>query len=149
MLEPVEIQIKCMDGQEKTFIMSKFPAIAGREIICKYPLSAAPKVGDYAVNEEIMIKLMGYVAVPQDSGVPLRLSTRALIDNHVPDYEALMKLEKAMLEYNSSFFKQGLNSILSGDLRAKAQLWILKTLIPLLGQLLDRAKQPSENSKKS
>jgi hypothetical protein len=33
MLHPKEIEIECQDGTKKTFVLSKFPAVAGREII--------------------------------------------------------------------------------------------------------------------
>ena len=95
-----------LDGTEKTFILSKFPAIAGREIIAKYPVSAMPKIGDYSVNEEIMLKLMSYVAIYNNDTV-LPLTGRALIDNHCKDWETLAKLEMAMMEYNTSFFLKG------------------------------------------
>lgn len=104
MIEPKQIKVTTQSGAEKEYIISKFPAIQGREIIAKYPLSAMPKLGDYEVNEETMLKLMCFVAVPTDNG-PLQLTTRALVDNHFPDWETLAKVEVAMMEYNCSFFK--------------------------------------------
>ena len=84
MLEPKDFTVTLPGGVEKTYILSKFPAIAGREIICKYPMSGLPKIGDYSVNEETMLKLMKYVAVKIDGGSML-LSTREIVDNHVQD----------------------------------------------------------------
>lgn len=107
MIQPKEIAIKTQDGTEKTFILSKFPATVGREIFCKYPLSGLPKIGEYSVNEETMVKCLSYAQAITPGGVPLALSTKALIDNHVPDWETLVKLEYAMLEYNGSFFVNG------------------------------------------
>ena len=104
MIQPKEITVKTQDGTDKTYIISKFPAIQGREIIAKYPLSAMPKLGDYEVNEETMLKLMAFVAVPTDNS-PLQLTTRALVDNHFPDWETLARVEMAMMEYNVSFLK--------------------------------------------
>ena len=104
MIQPKEITVKAQDGVEKTYIISKFPAIQGREIIAKYPLSAMPKLGDYEVNEETMLKLMCFVAVPNGTDT-LALSTRALVDNHFPDWETLARVEVAMMEYNVSFLK--------------------------------------------
>jgi hypothetical protein len=104
MIQPKEITVKTQDGIEKTYIISKFPAIQGREIIAKYPLSAMPKLGDYEVNEETMLKLMCFVAVPNGTDT-LALSTRALVDNHFPDWETLARVEVAMMEYNVSFLK--------------------------------------------
>lgn len=94
--EPVERQIL-----DKTFILSKFPAIAGREIAAKYAAAGFPNIKDYSANEETMVKLMSYVAVPIQGAAPQTLSTRALIDNHVGDWQLLVEIENAMMEYNS------------------------------------------------
>ena len=81
-IEPIE---QVIDG--KMFILSKFPAIAGREIITNILASAMPKVGDYKTNEKMMLKLMSFVAI-QKPGMecPIRLVTDALIDNHAGNW---------------------------------------------------------------
>jgi len=142
LLQPKEVEIELPDGGTKTYILSKFPAIQGREIIAKYPLSAVPKLGDYAVNEETMLKLMAFVAVPGPSGDPLQLTTRALVDNHVPDWETLARLEMAMLEYNVSFFGNGKGSTFFDAIALKAQTLLTKTLTDFSVQLSQKAKQP-------
>lgn len=129
LLHPKEVQIECNDGSSKAFILHKFPAIAGREIVSQYPLSALPKLGDYKVNEEMMLKLLSFVAVDIGTGTPLQLNSRSLVDNHVPDFEALMRLEAAMLEYNCSFFQNGKVSTFFEVIAAKAQALISKTLM--------------------
>jgi len=128
LLEPKEIEVSLIGGGTKTFVISKFPAVAGREIVTQYPVTATPKVGDYRANEELMLKLLSYVAVPVNSSEPLRLSTQALIDNHVPDYEALMRLEFAMMEYNTSFFTNGKASNFFQGLLTKVQTSALQML---------------------
>lgn len=113
-------------GKEFTYILSKFDAISGREIISKYLMSNMPKLGDYAVSEEVMLKLMKHVAVPMpgtDLGY-LPLSTHALYINHVPNWELGGHIEKAMVEYNASFFTAGKISTFFEDL---AQKFIQKT----------------------
>jgi len=50
---------------------------------------------------------MAFVAVPRTEGGPLPLSTRALVDNHVPDWETLARIEMAMMEYNEVFSATG------------------------------------------
>ena len=50
MIQPREITIADQDGKERRYILSKFPAVEGREIVAKYPISALPKLGDYAVR---------------------------------------------------------------------------------------------------
>lgn len=135
LIKPEEVVIKDRDGVEKTYIISRLPAIVGREVLAKYPIANIPKLGDYAVGEEIMLKLMSHVAVPMDVGHPLRLSTRGLINNHVPDAESLLKLEIKMLEYNTSFFGQGrASSFLSS---------IISTHLPLIFKTLMDSLPPS------
>lgn len=103
LLHPTEKEIA-----GKKFILSKFPAIAGREIAAKYAAAGFPKIDDYAANEETMVKLMSYVAVPMgDKKPPLQLTTRALIDNHVDNWQMLVKIEQEMMELNSGFLEDG------------------------------------------
>ena len=142
MRQPKEVEITTQAGTVKTYIISKMPAVQGREIVAKYPLSAMPKLGDYEVNDETMLKLMAFVGVPREGAEPLRLSTRALIDNHVEDWETLARLEWAMLEYNVSFFGNGQASSLLTNLTARAQQLITKTLTDLLGRSSRQGKQP-------
>lgn len=122
LLEKTELPINGV-----TYILSKFPATVGREILTQYPTTAMPKVGDYKMNEELMLKLMSYVAVSTERG-PLQLTTRALVDNHVPDAATLMKLEWAMMEKNFSFFANGKGSEFLAGLGEKVQALIIKTL---------------------
>jgi len=140
MIEPKDFELN-----GKKYLLTKFPAIQGREIVCKYPLSGMPKLGDYAANEEIMLKLMSYVYVKLNEGVPLKLETRALIDNHVGTWENLMRIEAAMLEYNCSFFQNGRASTFLAGIAQKLPQWISKTLKDSLEQLSQTEKQPSTN----
>lgn len=114
LIKPTPFKTTNMDGGEVNVILSRFNAVEGREILAKYPLSALPKIGDYAVSEETMFKLMKHVAVEKD-GVEIRLSTPSLIHNHTHDAETLLKIEMAMLEYNCSFFGQGKISDFLGE----------------------------------
>lgn len=109
LIKPEEAPFKGVgnDGKEITYILSNFDAVNGREIIALYPTSGLPKIGDYAVSKATMLKLMTYVAVKQANGDLLRLSTEALVNNHVPDWETLAKIEMAMMEKNCSFFRDG------------------------------------------
>jgi len=141
MLEKKTIEI---DG--KHFIISKFPAVAGREIITQYPLSGIPKLGDYKTNEAIMLKIMFYVAVPMPD-TDLQLTTQALIDNHVGSWETLMKLEMAMMEYNCSFFRNGGISHLLETFAEMLPVWITKMLTALSEQSLPTEKPRSKSLK--
>jgi hypothetical protein len=140
MIEPKEYELN-----GKNYLLSKFPAVAGREIICKYPLSGIPKLGDYGVNEETMLKLMSYVAVVLPGDVQLRLTTRALVDNHVGSWENLMRIEGAMLEYNCSFFQDGRVSDFLVGFAQKVPALISKMLTDSLRQSSPTEKQPFTN----
>lgn len=149
MLEPKEITITTQAGEDKNYILSKFPAIAGREIIAKYPISGMPKLGDYEVNEETMLKLMSFVSVRTSDGGELRLTTKELINNHVPDWETLARIEIEMMGYNCSFFQNGKISNFFDTIKASAERSISSILTALLGQLSQQTKQPSKNSKQN
>ncbi|CNI48426.1 hypothetical protein [Yersinia pekkanenii] len=149
MLEPIEKEIPLPDGGTKTYILSKFPAIAGREIVTQYPTTGAPKIGDYKTNEALMLKLMAYVAVPVEGGSQIPLTTSALVNNHVPDFETLMKLEWAMMEYNCSFFRNGAALGFLTGLTTKVQALITKTLTGLSQPSSEPTAPPSESCEKS
>lgn len=148
MISPKSVQIKLQDGSEKEFIISKLPALSGREIVTQYLPTAAPKIGNYSANEELLVKLMGYVAAIGSDGQQIRLSTRALIDNHVPDFEALMRLEAAMFEYNVSFFQNGRALTFLSSIEGKAKALITQTLTDFVAQSSAKVSPRSENSKK-
>ena len=145
MIGKKEIIVTTMDGEERKYLISKVPAVQGREIFTQYVPSAMPKIGDYAENEKLMFKLMSYVAVDQGEAGPLKLENRALIDNHVPDWETQLKIEKEMIEYNTSFFGRGKNSSSLETFLSKALQSATKTLMDSLLASLQAAKQRSKN----
>lgn len=142
LLKPKEVTLTDRDGGQHQYVISRLPAIAGRELVTQYPITAMPKVGDYAANEALMLKLMQYVAVVKDDGSTLQLSTRALVDNHVPDWEVLARLEVAMMEYNVSFFGDGRALTFFEAIARQAQAWISQTLIPSLRPSSPKGTQP-------
>lgn len=129
LLDPSELILTDDNNKERKFILSKFPAVQGREIIAKYPTSNLPKIGDYAASEEVMLKLMAFVETEKD-GHRIRLATRALIDNHVPSWEMLAQIEMAMMEKNCSFFR---NATLADSLASVAQNALQKISAMLTG----------------
>lgn len=128
-LSPTSVTI---NGKEYT--LTKFPATVGREIILQYPTSALPKVGEYKTNHALMLRIMSYVGVTIGDGETLMLSTEALVNNHVPDGEALIKLEWAMIQHNYSFFKDGRASDFLGMLLERVSESTSKTLMSFLHQ---------------
>ena len=143
LINPKEITIE-YEGEELKFNIGKFPATVGREIIVKYPIDNLPGIGNYLNSEEIMLKLMQYVErVYPDRVQPL--SNKALVDNHVPNWEVLVKIEMQVLDYNISFFDIG--KVLSSlkELKPLAKPKNIKTLIASLVQLSQAEEQPSTN----
>jgi hypothetical protein len=139
MLEPQDIEI---NGRH--FILTKFTPIAGREIITKYPVSNLPKLGEYNISEETMLKLMSFVYV-QAGDKQLPLTTKALVDNHTGSWETLVKLEYAMLEYNCSFLQNGSLSGFFSTIAQKLPTLISKILTDSLAQLSPADRPPSTN----
>lgn len=144
LINPKELIIK-FEGEEYKFNISKLPATVAREIISKYPVSNMPKLGDYNVSEETMLKLISYTERVYDDRVQ-PLTSKSLIDNHIPSWEILVRLEAYMLDYNCSFFDIGkvLNSL--KELKALAKPKNLKTLMDSLVQLSQAAEQHLKNS---
>lgn len=147
LIKPKDVTIADLDGIERTFIISRLPATVGREILSKYPVANAPKIGDYGVSSEAMRLMMKYVAIPRDMAEPLCLTTQALIDNHIPDGMSLIKLEFEMLRYNTDFFGKGGNQDLVGSLIRKYLPLIMSTVTNSLPPSLQQALQAGQNSK--
>lgn len=145
LIDPITVEITTQRGNVKTFKIGKVPAITGREIVAKYPVSLLPRVGDYQVSEETMLKLMAHVAVVLPDGSELPLSTRVLIDNHVEDWETLAKLEVTALEHNCSFFGKGRTSDFLEGIAQKAQALIFQMLTASSEQSSKAGKRPSAN----
>lgn len=118
----------------KTYTLTKFDAITGREILTQYPMTALPKVAEYKSNEALMLKVMRHVFIVQEGREPLALTTPALVNNHVPDAETLMRLEWAMLTHNFQSLKNGAASGFLEALAKRVQESIGSTLTQLLAR---------------
>lgn len=144
LIQPKEIVIN-FEGEELKFNIGKFPATVGREIITQYPINNIPKVGSYLQSEEIMLKLMKFVERVYDDKDPIPLVNKTLIDNHIPSWEVLIKIEAFVIDYNCSFFELG--KVLSSlkEWKALAEPKNIKTLMDSLVSLSQAGKQPSKN----
>lgn len=142
LIKPKEVILKDLDDNEHTFIISRFDVIAGREIITQYPTANMPKMGEYQRSEALMKKCLSYAAVNID-GQEVRLSTAALINAHVADSTLLLKLEFAIMEYNTNFFGQGSKSGFLSFLIKKC-LGELLQRFPMLTDFLQRLSQKKQ-----
>lgn len=143
LLNPIEFPLTNPDGTTAVYILSDFTATEGRRIECQYPTSVL-KIDNYELNEALMLRLMRHVAIVLD-GRQLRLSTQALIDNHVANAENLLKIEKAMMEKNFSFFRDGRIFSLFDNLVQLFTKSLLKTLTQSLGLSSPKDTPPSTN----
>jgi hypothetical protein len=134
LLEKKEITVTTQAGKNRDYMISKFDAILGREMVMKYPVANMPKLGDYAVSEACMFKLMTCVAAKKPDGEWIVLETADLYRNHVPDWETGAKLEGAMWEHNCSFFANGKTLDFFGGIAQNFKGWIISTLTGLLEQ---------------
>ena len=144
---PKTVFVNDKDGKPLGFIIGQFPAITGREIAAKYPTSVAAMAkqweeNQYNENEKIMLKALSYVERILEDGSTVRLTTAALVDNHVPDAECLMRLEKELLQYNFSFFEKFLSSVSSGGFVQNFVKLIMSTLTHSLQQSSKQEKLP-------
>ena len=145
MIEPFDVEIELPDDKgTKSFTVHKFDAIAGREIISQYPASGLPKLGDYATNEKLMLKIMTYVTV-KTGDISVALTTRELVNNHTLDWETLAKLEWEVMQYNCSFFRNGKASSFLDDLLANLPASIMSMLTSLSEQSSPKEEPPSTN----
>lgn len=149
LLQPKDFEVVDQNGTTRHYVISKFNAVDGREIVNQSLLSSIPKLGDYAVSQEIMFKVLSFVAVRHADGKMQRLITRDLIINHIPDWEALDAVEKAIMEYNNAFFLQEKVSAFLSGLSEKVPPLIMQILTPFLEQLSPITKPPSTNSEQS
>jgi hypothetical protein len=141
LIKPKEIE---MDG--KTYILSKFTAETGREILAVFPLSALPKIGDYKTNKEMALKIYSHIAVPRGPGLaPMPLNMWQLVNQHVDNAITGYKLEKAMIEYNFGFFLEGRVSTFFQDIAQKLPDVATKILMVFWERLSQRNTTPSNN----
>jgi len=97
MSEQKEVTIDAPNGKSAKYILFKLPYTQARKVAAYYPVSNLPKLGDYEKSEEGMRILMANVGVVLDNGEVQRLTTNALIDNHVTEAVIGIKLEAAAL----------------------------------------------------
>lgn len=142
LIKPEEVTLKSLDGEEKTFKISRVPATKAREIFTQYIPTAAPKIGDYKSNEKLMHMLMSYVDVKTTDGSWVRLSNEVVLNSHVTDWEMLIKLELEMVKHNTNFFSpEKLSSVLAKFNQTLPER-IMSILNRLSGQLSAKNKQP-------
>ena len=140
LIKPLDITISDIDGIERNYRISRFPAVVGLEIIAKVPSNIATFSKQLPHLKELVLQMCKYIAVDvpsEDGGThEIILSTQALIDNHVPDGQTLLRLLFELMRHNTSFFGRADQSILDFLMGRLAALYPKVT--PMLTQLLQQ-----------
>lgn len=110
LLKPKVIELVDIDNKPYHYKIHRLPAYEMKQVMALHIPSLVPKVGDYEVHEKMTDILMRYVTVKIGDREEA-LYNRVMVDAQVPDWEVLIKLESAVLEYNTSFFETGKGSI--------------------------------------
>lgn len=133
-LKPKEVEIEDKVANEKNmYVISKIPAFEAVSIFDQE--LPALVVNMLKINnlsrdriKELTLNIMKYVAIKKDDRL-IPLTTEALIDNHCPSFETVNELLKQMINYNTSFFKDGKGLNFLQKLEALATEKITKILI--------------------
>ena len=109
MIEPKTVEIEDQQGKTHTFKIGEMPYLdGGREVCSQYITTAAPLVGKYKENQELAVKMFRHISKVTEDGGEIKLTTEALINNHIPDFMTGVRLEVAALEHNVGFSAIGL-----------------------------------------
>ena len=138
MIKPKALEIIDIDGVERKFIITRFPATVGMEILYRLPTSGVPNIGDFEALKVVRDDIFKYIYVTTDGG-DIALTTHALIDNHVGDAETAVKIMGAILTYNYSF----LGKIVSGGFLESVTAKIPAIASKLLIQFKDALSEKS------
>lgn len=145
LLNPKEVEI---NGCK--FIISKMPCTVAQQVIFKLPSGLLPLLSQFSQAEEQIFKVLSYCERVYTDGRPnVPLISQAIIDNHVPDFETLMKLEYECLQYNYDFFEQGKVLTFLNKGLSLAESKASGILTDLLDKLLSAGAQASTNSEPS
>jgi hypothetical protein len=126
LIKPHEVHIADSDGNEHTFTVSRFPATEGRRLLFQYLETGVRHLDEYQRNEKVMQEAMSFVAI-ELGGTLTRLSNKALINQYVPDWETLVKLEGELISYNCSFLEGGVLSNITSLIQTVSPLLNTKT----------------------
>lgn len=111
-LKPKEVEIEDKVANEKNmYVISKIPAFEAVSIFDQeLPALVVNMLNINKISKErikeLTLDIMKYVAIKKDDRL-IPLTTAALIDNHCPSFETINELLKQMINYNTSFFKDG------------------------------------------
>ena len=94
--------------------------------------AAIPKIGDFAVMEEMMIKTMSYASLRRPGLADIALNTRELIDNHCKNYKVYLAVLEEVRSYSELFGVAGNLSTFLKEIIAMLPAKLVRMLNPSL-----------------
>lgn len=134
LLHPKKITVKDVFGGEREYTISLMPATVAIDFQAMAPSSFMTKAKDVAAIHDLRDMLFSHVAVDIE-GREQRLTTAALIDNHVVGGVQATALVAQMVEYNFNFFGSAGSQGFLDSLLQKFAHSIMPMLTPWLDQL--------------
>lgn len=136
LLKPKEIDV---NGYK--FIISQMPCTVAQEVAFKLPPGLIPIMGNFTQAEDMYVKMLSFCERVYDDGKHIKLINKTVIDNHIPDFQTLLLLEREVIEYNYGFFNpEKLLDLLNG-LLSHAESRVSKILTDLLDKLSHQGEQ--------
>lgn len=107
-LNPTLLDPKTVEINGYKFVISKMPCTVAQEVIFKLPTGLVPLLSNFSQAEDMAFKMLSYCERIYEDGRPnVGLISKEIIDNHVPDFDTLVKLETECINYNYDFFGNG------------------------------------------
>ena len=144
LLKPKDVEI---NGYK--FIISQMPCTVAQEVAFKLPPGLIPIMGNFTQAEDMYVKMLSYCERVYDDGRHIKLINKDIIDNHIPDFQTLLMLEREVIEYNYGFFNTEKLLTLLNDLLSRVESRASKILMDLLDKLSLAEGQHYTNSEQS
>jgi hypothetical protein len=145
-LNPTLLEPKVVEINGYKFVISKMPCTVAQEVIFKLPTGLVPLLSNFSQAEDMAFKMLSYCERVYGDGRPnVALISKELIDNHVPNFDTLVKLETECINYNYDFFADGklLDFLNKGVCLVESKTSGILT--DLLDKLLQAGVPPSTN----
>lgn len=145
LLEPKTIEI---NGYK--FIISKMPCTVAQEVMFNLPIGLVPLLGNFTNAQEMVFKMLSYCERVYTDGQPsVKLISKEIIDNHIPDINTLLQLEQECIQYNFGFFNLERVLTFLQPALSRVESKISGILTDFLDKSLQAAEQAFGNSKQS
>ena len=147
LLHPKRVTVKDVFGEEREYIISLMPATVAIDFQALAPAGFMAKAKEISAVHDLRDMLFQHVAVELEDGREQRLTTAALIDNHVVGGVQATAVVAQMVEYNFNFFGGAGSQGFLDFLLQKFTRSIMPTLTPWLERLSAQDLPGTPNSK--